>query len=988
MSKAVRFLFSAGAVVLVILLIAIVAVNIYLDRIVLEYVLPPLERYLDKKVEISGASAGLCGIKVSDVNIKDKDNNNVFTCDKMYIYFSIGPLFNKEFVIDHVRFVRPRTTIYHKTNGEWESIYAGGKEGQEGKIKIELKKVFVERGEIRIIDEKASSDMSIDFRRVNGYLSLGEKMDCVISGFVKDTKGKIKISGFVETGVNNYKIHFDGENLDAVRFNPYYRQYFNYPVETGIVTSISLVLSGRGSAYRNKGNISFENLSFRYFEGQKPVHATEGKIVFTSSPKIVLLEDISGVVDECSDFKVSGKVWPAVGGKDKYELLIDLKNLDYFLAKNRYIHQEGLDIKGKGDLNFRLSVDGDNSKYVGSADLENVELDWGKVLCKPKDKMCALDFDINCKVDQKIWGNFKVVSKSLVVEGDGEIADFAKPGSKLDLNISLKKGRIEELMDFLQPWPKEIKFSGVTDKVDVKIFNEGSSKTMYLVSIDGTPLVWQYAELFNKPYGMESKIDFTLAPEGDKLLLVNSRLTFGESEVRGKTIEIDLKGESGLNMELDLMKLVYDDVHKISGNLSWLEDCKLSGKSTVKMNILNVGKFPNVKGEWNLGECEVHWGELLSKPKGVGEVISFDLLFGENNLIINKADMLLGGFEIVGNGRVENYGAENEKLVLEWEVNNFNGSELVKFFQLGSWLKGVKIDGLSKGKISVFKENDDVVHIDSAQLTIGQSVFEIKGDVGKHGDSTNVFLDIGCSKLFLKEVIPYFSAKMAGELEELNVKGASKMNLILESCAGIFTFNGDIDLKDNYVSYKDIVAKPEGLDSKIVFKIVNREDSVNFEPLKFVWNNSSLSLCGKMDRVSSEPVLDLNLTGRMFYPELKMVLADTPEGQDILKKFWALKGKNERIDLNLKITGKIENPEIKSDWGLIAAVIIKIGLQNSIEFLENAAGKTLETTLNFGKKTVETTVLVSGKVLRETVRAGINVIEGVFKIVWPFNKKK
>lgn len=987
MSKAVSFLFSAVAVILVILLTAVITVNIYLDKIVLEYVLPPIEKYLDKKIEISGASAGLCGIKISDVGIKDSDNNKVFTCDKMYIYFSLGPLFNKEFIIDHVRFVGPRTTIYHKTDGEWVSIYTGGKEGREGKIKIELKKVFVERGEIRIIDEKAGHGMSIDFRRVNGYLNPGKKIDYVISGFVKDTKGKIKISGFVETGTNNYKVHFDGENLDAVRFNPYYRQYFNYPVETGTVTNISLVLSGGGSTYRNKGNISFKDLNFRYFEGQKPVHVIEGKIVFTSSPKIVLLEDISGVVDECPNFKVSGKIWPAVEGKDKYELLIDLKNPDYFLAKNRYIHQEGLDIKGRGNLNFRLFVDGDNSRYIGNADLRNVELDWGKVLCKPKDKMCAMNFDINCKADRNIWGNFKVVSKSLVIEGNGEIADFAKPEPKLDLNISLKEGRVGELMDFLPPWPEEIKFFGATDGVNVRIFNEGSSKTMYSVSINGTPLMWQYAELFNKPYGMESKIDFTLIPEKDKLLLVNSRLTFGESEVRGKIVEIDLNGRNGLSMELDLMKLVYDDVHKISGDLSWLENCKLSGRSSVKMNILNVGKFPNLKCEWNLNECEVHWGELLSKPKGVGCMINFDLLFGENNLIINKADVLLGGFEITGNGMVENYGAENEKLVLEWEVNNFDGSELVKFFQSGSWLKGIKIDGLSKGKISVLKKKDDIIHIDSCQLTIGRSVFEIKGDAGKHGDNINVFLDVSCDRLFLKEIIPYFSTKMAGELEGLGINGASKMNLRLENCAGIFTFNGDINLKDNYVSYKNIVAKPEGLDGKIVFKIVNQGDSVNFNALKFVWNNSSLDLCGKMDSVSSEPVLDLNLTGRIFYPELKMVLADTPEGKDILKKFWALKDKNERIDLNLKITGKIENPEIKSDWGLIAAVIIKIGLQNSIEFLENAAGKTLETTLNFGKKTVETTVLVSGKVLRETVRAGINVIEGVFKIVWPFKKK-
>ncbi|MFH1287817.1 MAG: DUF748 domain-containing protein [bacterium] len=996
---------------------------------------------------------------------------------------------------------------------------------------------------MKIVDNKTNPGTTTDFRKVNGYFSLGEKINYVVNGFVEDTRGKIKVSGAIETGTNNYKIHFHGKHLDAVKFNPYYRQYFNYPVETGMVTDISLALTGKNNTYRNKGDINFKDLNFIYFEGQKSVHAAKGRIAFTSSPKIVVLEDISGVVDECSSFKVSGKVWPAVEGRDKYELLIDLKNLDYFLGKNRYIHQEGLkkdlNIKGNGDLVFRLSVEGDNFKYAGRTDLKNVELDWGKVFYKPKDKICDLIFDINYRKDQKVWGDFSVVSRSLAVEGNGEVSDLECPEPKLDLNISLKEGYVGELLAFLPPWPKEIKLFGVTDRVNVRIFNERPSKTIYSVSVNGTPLAWQYAELFNKPYGMESKIDFNLVSEKGKLLLMDSRLTFGESEVESKVIEIDLKGGNGLNTELDFKKLVYDDVRKISDlfkeenieldgycgakfilnsansevslkgsadifeskliydnfidknkgipgrvefNISWcgntfvidelrlesgknkcllngeivdydkaqpqyglmvisdsfywgeltpaympgFEDYKLSGKSNVKLNISSRGKFLNIKGGLNLSECEARWKDRLSKPKGINHMVDFDFLFGEDNLIVNNVNISLGNFEIGGSGKLENYDMENPELVLGWEVNNFNGSELVNYLPSFGWLNDIKIEGLLKGGTSICKEGDvqkirgelsldnidlfyknrvyrangvsdkivwlvnegeEVVYIDSGQWTVDQSVFKIKGNIKKQDDNLCVFLDVNCDELFLKEIIPYFSTKMAGELEGLNIDGAGKMNLRLENCGEIFTCKGDIDLRDNYISYKKIIAKPKGLDSRVVFKIINQKDSVNVDTLRFAWNNSSLDFYGKMDKIDTEPVLDLKLTGEIFYPELKMILADTPESRDIIKKFFALKDKNGKINLSLKITGKVENPEIKSDWGLIAAVVIKIGLQNSIEFLENAAGKTLETTLNFGKKTIETTVLVSGKVLRETVRAGINVIEGVYKIIWPFKKK-
>jgi len=81
-----------------------------------------------------------------------------------------------------------------------------------------------------------------------------------------------------------------------------------------------------------------------------------------------------------------------------------------------------------------------------------------------------------------------------------------------------------------------------------------------------------------------------------------------------------------------------------------------------------------------------------------------------------------------------------------------------------------------------------------------------------------------------------------------------------------------------------------------------------------------------------------------------MIIPDSEEGRNIIKKFYLLRDKEGKVNLNLKITGKIENPEIQGDWGLITAVVIKIGLQNSIDFLEKAAGKTIETTLNFGRK--------------------------------------
>ncbi|MEW6087743.1 MAG: DUF748 domain-containing protein [bacterium] len=1145
MSKKKKFPFSITFIILLVLLTSIVIVNIYLDKVVLRQILPSVEEYLNKKIEISGISLGPYGIKIYGVKLKDESNTEIFKCSKIYIYFSLRPLLDKEFIIDHIRLINPQTNFYHQADGKWISpVYTGKeKEGQKGKIKIELKKISVENGEMKIIDDRTVPGVVTDLKMVNGYFNLGKKINYEISGFAENKKSEIKILGSIETATNKYKVHFSGKNLDAVKNNPYYRQYFNYPVETGTVTDISLTLTGDGNNYRNKGDISFKDLDFRYFDGQKPVHAVNGRVVFASSPNIVVLENISGALDECSSFKVSGKVWPAVEGKDKYELLIELENLNYFLGKERYIRQEGLkrdlDIKGNGRLNFRLFVDGDNFKYEGASDLKNVELNWGKVLYKPKDKSCSLVFNINYLKDQKIWGDFKVISNSLVVEGKGGINDLADQQQKMDLNISQKNGRIEELMAFLPPWPREIRFFGVTDKVKVRIFNGEPSKTIYSVSINGTPLMWQYAKLFNKPYGMESKIDFNLVPENGKIMIVDPRLTFGESEVTSKLIEIDFGNENELNMKLDFKKLKYDDARKISnlfnreiidlggycslsinvnslkdevnlkgkadiydsklkygnfiekkqeipGNLlfdiSWkentfivkelqlessknkfslngeimdydkeqpqynltvasnsfywgeltpdyvqgLDDYKLSGKSNMRINISGQKKFLNLKGELDLNKCETRWKGFLYKPRNVNHIINFDFLIGQNNFIINKLGITLGDFEINAGGKIENYNIDNRKLFFTWETNDFRGSSVTGFMPSLKWLEGIKIKGLLKGETSVYKENntkklkgkfdlynvdvyyknhsykingitdnlvwlmdteDNVIYIDSGQYTIDQSVFKIKGNIKKRENNINVYLDINCDKLFLKGIIPYFSPKMAGELEDLNIGGASKINLIIENDGKIVNCQGDIDLKDNYISYKDIIAKPEGLDNKVFFKIVNKDDSIAFDTLKFTWNNSSLDFYGKIDKIDDEPVLDLSLAGEIFYPELKMIITDTPEGQNIVKKFYSLKDKDDKVSLNLKITGKIENPEIKGDWGLITAVVIKIGLQNSIEFLESAAGKTLETTLNFGKKTIETTVLMGGKVLRETVRIGINVIGEVFKIIWPFKGK-
>ncbi|MFH1287818.1 MAG: hypothetical protein ABII25_03875, partial [bacterium] len=148
MPKKKKFPFYIIFITLLILLTSIIIVNIYLDKVVSKHILPPLEKYLDKEIEFSGISMGLCGIKISGVNIKDENNSKVFACDKMYIYFLLKPLLNKEFIIDHIRFVKPRTTIYHQADGKWVSIYEEKEKGEESKkekIKIELKKIFIEK---------------------------------------------------------------------------------------------------------------------------------------------------------------------------------------------------------------------------------------------------------------------------------------------------------------------------------------------------------------------------------------------------------------------------------------------------------------------------------------------------------------------------------------------------------------------------------------------------------------------------------------------------------------------------------------------------------------------------------------------------------------------------------------------------------------------------------------------------------------------------
>ncbi len=117
-----KALIITAAIAVIILIGATVAVRLYLtDARIKALVIPPAEKALGRKVEISDISVSLfSGIKIRDLTVAEADNKNVFVhIDAFILKYRLLPLLRKKIAIDRIILKKPQIHINRDRKGKF-----------------------------------------------------------------------------------------------------------------------------------------------------------------------------------------------------------------------------------------------------------------------------------------------------------------------------------------------------------------------------------------------------------------------------------------------------------------------------------------------------------------------------------------------------------------------------------------------------------------------------------------------------------------------------------------------------------------------------------------------------------------------------------------------------------------------------------------------------------------------------------------------------
>jgi AsmA protein len=267
----------AGAVVVLVVALIVLAQILITPERVRETVLPLAEKALHRQVALGEIDVSLfSGVSIQDLRVKEKTGEEDFiAADRIVLRYRIWPLFFLRVVVDEVRLEGPKIRIVRLADGSFNfddltapaaaetslpKVEPGADKGTE--INILVSRVAVSDGEVLFFDHAAGS--ATPYRYQFSDLAL-EASDLSLDRPFPFS-AKVRINGSVLTldGEANVteasgKVKINLAGLDITAFAPYYRNALPGNLE-GLKLSLDVVIEGGAKKLSSKGSVVFKEL--------------------------------------------------------------------------------------------------------------------------------------------------------------------------------------------------------------------------------------------------------------------------------------------------------------------------------------------------------------------------------------------------------------------------------------------------------------------------------------------------------------------------------------------------------------------------------------------------------------------------------------------------------------------------------------------------------------------------------------------------------
>jgi len=401
-----------------------------------------------------------------------------------------------------------------------------------------------------------------------------------------------------------------------------------------------------------------------------------------------------------------------------------------------------------GDLELDTTFKGSLSafKMKGELQLQRLRLDYPQVfhaLLAPKSLKCGYQLELSDR-DLDV-SSVKLNLDGLAVQGSCRLSGIY--GKDLRITARASSNRFN-LRDFRQFIPYGIIVKETADFIEQKI--AGGSYRLDEGRLDG-----RVSQILHMELGDNARILFVRAHVEEGIVNYGSGIPpfsgiRGELELAGK--DFNLKGMSGrfgaspftldgsiadFPLERPTRYLFSMNLQPRQGELAWFlgrgrgDKATLSEGSTLKLSGEGTSALYNLSGDWDLGGAAYSLPDLVAKPSGRGNTLSFRGSFDKEQFRLATSRFTLAPL-VLSASAVSRYRGD---LSLELRTNQFSAAEIaplsppVRKYQPAGRLqatlqaKGAGLDSLSwAGDITLagfsFKPGDKIKAVSGANGTL------------------------------------------------------------------------------------------------------------------------------------------------------------------------------------------------------------------------------------------------------------------------------
>lgn len=267
----------AGAVVVLVVALIVLAQILITPERVRETVLPLAEKALNRKVALGEIDVSLfSGISIQDIRVQEKTGEEDFVAaDRIVLRYRIWPLFFLRVVVDEVRLEGPKIRLERLADGSFnfsdltvpaaaetpapkeEPATENGKE-----INLLVARVVVSGGEVLFFDHAAGaatpyryqlSDLALEANDISLDRSFPFSVKVLLNGSV------LTLDGEANVAEASGKVKLNLAGLDVTAFAPYYRNALPGNLE-GLKLSLDVVVEGGAEKLSSKGSVVVKEL--------------------------------------------------------------------------------------------------------------------------------------------------------------------------------------------------------------------------------------------------------------------------------------------------------------------------------------------------------------------------------------------------------------------------------------------------------------------------------------------------------------------------------------------------------------------------------------------------------------------------------------------------------------------------------------------------------------------------------------------------------